>query len=103
MFSDKHINDTEPILFKKKEYTTKQSSSTTFVDENNLQTKTQIKILLKQRITDTRIEKGYSTRKLLANAMGINFKIIEGAETGKGNISKSDINKICQFLKIKQS
>ena len=103
MFSDKHINDTEHIIFKKKENPRKQYQSQVIVNEDNLQTKTQITTLLKHRITETRIKQGYNNRKSLANAMRINVHIIECVETGNGNTSKSDINKICQFLKIKQS
>ena len=89
MFADKHINDTDPIIFKKKnDCPKKQQSFSHVIAEDNLQTKTEIKQLLKQRITDVRIQKGYNTRNALANAMRINVHIIDCAETGKGNISK---------------
>jgi len=103
MFLDNHINDNEPIVFKRKVVNKQNRVVPIFLDEENLQTKTEIKSSLKKHISDIRIKRGYKTRKLLANAMNINVYVIECIETGNGNVSKSDINKVCQFLKTKQS
>ena len=53
------------------------------------------------RVAQTRVARGYKTRKDLAKALNVSVDIITGIESRKGKIDKQILNKTCQFLKIK--